>query len=105
MKCFFINTTFYLLILHTPISEAHNMQKYSPKEGYLPDKETATAVAEIILSRIYGAEQIKKQLPFNAKLIGEVWHISGNLDKDKVGGVANIKIRNDGKIVHLSHSR
>lgn len=105
MKFFLANITFYLLILYTPISEARNMQNYSPKEGYLPDKETATAVAEIVLSKIYGAQQIRKQLPFSAKLIDEVWHISGTLDKDKLGGVANIEIRKDGKIIRVSHSR
>jgi len=105
MKYFLSTIIFYLFILQTPLTEARDMQTYSPKDGYLPDKETATAVAEIVLAKIYGSDQIKKQRPFSATLKGEVWHISGNLDKDKIGGVANIEIRKDGQIVHLSHSR
>lgn len=81
------------------------MQSHPPKEAYLQDKETATAVAEIVLSKIYGTQQIGKQLPFSVKLIDEIWHISGTLDKDKLGGVANIEIRKDGQIVRVSHSR
>jgi hypothetical protein len=104
-EIFLFTIILHSLILYIPISEAQNTQNFSTKEGYLPNKETATAVAKIVLSKIYGAEQIRKQLPFSAKLIGEVWHISGTLDKDKVGGVANIEIRKDGKIVHVSHSR
>ena len=93
------------LILFVPHAEGRNMQTFTPKEGFLPDEATAIAVAEIILIKIYGADQIKGQRPFYATLNSDVWEISGSIDPNKLGGVAHIKLRKNGQVVQLTHSR
>ncbi|MFI8617858.1 NTF2 fold immunity protein [Acidovorax sp. NPDC077693] len=81
------------------------MHSFNPKEGFLPDEETAIAVAEIILIKIYGINQIKKQRPLSANLKGDIWDIKGSLSPQEVGGTAHIRIKKNGEIIQLSHSR
>lgn len=94
-----------ILFLYALEAGAQNMHEYSPVEGYLPDSATAIAVAEIILKKIYGIDQIEKQRPFVASLSGEVWKISGSTNSAQLGGVASIDLQKNGRVVRVSHSR
>ncbi len=63
-----------------------------PKEGLVPDKETAIKVAEAVLFRLYGEGSIKGQRPYVVKEDDYIWWISGTLPKDNFGQVFNIGI-------------
>src|ERR1043166_7608069 len=63
-----------------------------PKEGLVPDKETAIKIAEVVLFRLYGEDSIKSQRPYAVKEADYIWWISGTLPKDNFGSVFNIGI-------------
>src|SRR5690349_23171989 len=80
-----------------------------PKQGYVPDAQTASAIAQAILVPIYGKEQVWKESPYTAKLDGDEWTVEGTLncgDKTKfcAGGVAVVRLsRRDGRIPSVIH--
>lgn len=75
-----------------------------PKEGLVPDKETAIKIAEAVLFRLYGKEEIVWQRPYEVKLENDVWFISGTMKHEMMGTVFNIAIsRQTGEIVHLQY--
>jgi len=72
----------------------------------LPDVETASSVAKVILERRYGSKQISQELPLRVKLVGDIWHVTGTLTAGSDGGVAEIWINQvDCKVVRLTHGR
>ena len=77
-----------------------------PKEGYLPDKETAIKIAVAVWIPIYGKKEIKNQKPYNAVLENGIWFVSGSLPKGWKGGVAEAEIiKENGKIIRISHGK
>jgi hypothetical protein len=79
---------------------------YRPPDGIVPDSSTAIIIAETILSRIYGAEQISKEKPFTAILSKDYWIVYGNIPDGFKGGVAEIVIRkSDGQIINIAHGK
>lgn len=79
---------------------------YIPKEGYVPNAETAIKIAEAIWLPIYG-QDIYSCKPFKAKLIdGHIWQIEGTLPKKYEGGVPYAEIeKNEGRIIKVYHSK
>jgi hypothetical protein len=73
-------------------------QSPQPRNGYVPDEKTAIRIAEAVLSPIYGEDVIVHERPFRATLNGDVWIVTGTLERPKqpgavrVGGVAEIRI-------------
>ena len=83
-----------------------NASGYWPKDGFVPDRKTAIAVAEAVLTPIYGEKQIASEKPFSARLDGEVWTVTGTLPEGWAGGVAEIKIRkSDTAVVSVWHGK
>ncbi len=81
----------------------HNVK---PKEGYIPDKETAIKIAVAVWIPIYGKREIEKQKPYNAILYNGIWFVSGSLPKGWIGGVAEAEIiKENGKIIRISHGK
>ena len=79
---------------------------YLPEQGFVSDEQTAMAVAEAVVSRIYGREKIENQKPFVATLRNGIWTVSGTLHKNMPGGVFVIKIdKKDSRIISLSHEK
>lgn len=82
-----------------------------PKEGFVPDRETAIKIAEAVWTPIYGAEKISQEKPFVAELRNGVWIVSGTLPSappalTRKGGVATIEIaKRDGRILAVSHGK
>lgn len=77
---------------------------YVPKEGYVPNEETAIKIAEAIWLPIYGNE-IYRYKPFKARLSMDkkYWQISGTVHALK-GGSPYAKIRkSDCKILEVTH--
>jgi hypothetical protein len=48
-----------------------------PKEGLVPDKETAIKVAEVILFRLYGEKNITAQKPYSVTKDENIWWVRG----------------------------
>ena len=82
---------------------------YVPKDGYVPNKETAIAIAVAVWTPIYGKRQIKDEKPYVAKLTNGVWLVTGSLPQPvdgeiAVGGVAEIEIsKQSGCILRVIH--
>lgn len=74
-----------------------------PKEGLVPDKETAIKIAEAVLFRLYGEDAIKLQRPYVVKEDDYVWWITGTLPKDNFGIVFKIGIsRHTAAVLYLT---
>jgi hypothetical protein len=81
---------------------------YMPDEGIAKDAKTAIALANVTLTSVYGAAQIKQELPLRATLLPDgVWLVEGTLHpKGANGGVATILIRkSDGAVLGMIHTR
>ena len=79
---------------------------YKPKEGFVPDKETAIRIAEAIWIPIYGKGAIESQKPLVASLKGSVWTVTGTLPQGLKGGVAIAEIsKKDGRILRVIHEK
>ena len=72
----------------------------------ITDKQTAIAVAEPILFKIYGKKNIVDERPYECYLIDGYWYISGTLPKGWTGGVFEIIVSSkDGRIIKLTHGK
>ena len=79
---------------------------YIPPHGFVASAETAIKIAQAVLEPIYGAEQIRRQLPLTAVLDKEAWIVQGSLPTGTRGGVALIEIaKRDGRIIRVTHGR
>ncbi len=79
---------------------------YKPKEGFVPNRETAIRVAEAIWIPIYGTDQVNREKPFVATLKNGVWFVRGSLPKGYNGGVAEAEIaKDDGRIIRVVHGQ
>ena len=79
---------------------------YKPKDGYVPDEQTAIRMAEAVWIPIYGAKQIEREKPFKATLKDGVWTVRGTLPKGHVGGTAIAEIsKTDGCILRIIHEQ
>jgi hypothetical protein len=72
----------------------------------IPDKDIAVAVAEIILFKIYGRDQITSEKPYDVNLIDGYWRIEGSLPPDRVGGTFLIILSaKNGRVIKLTHGK
>ena len=79
---------------------------FEPKDGMVPNAETAVDIAVAVFKPIYGVEKIESQRPFHAELKGEVWHVYGSLPAGWVGGTAEAELsRKDGRIIRVWHGK
>jgi hypothetical protein len=63
-----------------------------PKEGLVPDKETAIKIAEVILFRLYGQENITTQKPYVVTQDENIWWVCGTLKEGMLGSSFKIAI-------------
>lgn len=79
---------------------------YKPDAGFVPDEETAIAIAVAVWNPIYGKKHIDGEKPFHATLKNGVWSVSGSLPDGWVGGVAEAEIsKEDGRILKIIHGK
>lgn len=79
---------------------------YLPNSGFVPDSITAIRIAEAVLFPIYGADHVRSQRPFGAKLHEGVWTVWGYLPPNHLGGVAEVQIaKGDARILKLTHGK
>jgi hypothetical protein len=63
-----------------------------PKEGLVPDKDTAIKVAEVILFRLYGERNITAQKPYVVTKDENIWWVCGTLKEGLLGSSFKIAI-------------
>ena len=79
---------------------------FKPKDGFVPDEETAIRIAEAIWIPIYGKENIEREKPFKATLTHRVWTVTGSLPEGLKGGAAIVEIsKEDAKILKVIHEK
>jgi NTF2 fold immunity protein len=90
----------------TSSSAAGQARLAPPKEGYVPNEETAVRIAEAVLVPIYGEGQVRSEQPFRARLVGKIWLVTGTLKPDAEGGTAEVRIsRASGEILSVKHGK
>ncbi len=91
-------------IAHDSVSPDQNAKGYIPREGFVPDSATAVRVAVAVWMPIYGADHIRSEQPFVAKLNRGVWTVEGTLPPLSLGGTAVARIaKRDGRILYVNH--
>jgi hypothetical protein len=81
---------------------------YKPKEGYVPNSQTAIKIAVAVWEPIYGEKMIAGEKPYHALLdSNNVWHVYGSLPDDyALGGTAEAEIaKDDGRILSVIHGK
>jgi hypothetical protein len=83
-----------------------NRANYKPKDGYVPDEQTAISIAVAVWTPIYGKDKIENEKPFKAQLKNGVWTVRGSLPENFDGGVAEADIsKDDGRILRVIHGK
>lgn len=85
---------------------AHS-RSFVPKNGFVPDKTTAVAIAYVVAVPIYGKKEMDQERPFRAELKDGVWTILGTLHcASCMGGTLLMQIdKATGKILFASHTQ
>lgn len=84
---------------------------FRPRQGFVPDKETAISVGRALLSAAYGKEQISSEEPLYARLSGKVWIVKGSIPPLKpgeayIGGLAEVRIsKQTGAVTYMTHGK
>jgi len=72
----------------------------------IKDKQAAVAVAEAILFKVYGEENIRRQKPYGVYKTDHYWVITGTLPEGTSGGVFEIALdANDARVIGLTHGK
>lgn len=80
--------------------------QFVPKDGFVPNAETAIRIAVAVWEPIYGADNIERQKPYRAQLVNGVWRVDGSLPPNTIGGTAHAEISQmDGRILSVLHTR
>lgn len=86
------------------VHAAADQSSYKPKQGYVPDEQTAIAIAVAVWIPIYGRQQIENEKPYRASLNDGIWTVTGSLPKGFKGGTAEARISKDtGCILGVIH--
>ena len=75
----------------------------NPEDGFVPNEQTAIAIAVAVWTAIYGEKAVERQKPYKATLEGGFWRVEGSPEASKgashLGGVAVAIIsKKDGEI-------
>ncbi len=86
----------------------HQMQSsrsFVPRDGYVPDADTAMAVAYAVAVPIYGKTAVDAERPFRADLEDGKWLVLGRSQRATSGGTLVVQMEQaTGKILYLNHS-
>ncbi len=78
---------------------------YRPAAGYIPDSDTAIAVATAILIPIYGRAKIDAEKPWHTGLENGVWTVVGTFNGKGEGGSAIIQLdQKTGAVIFVEHT-
>ncbi|OYU92787.1 MAG: hypothetical protein CFE21_22800 [Bacteroidetes bacterium B1(2017)] len=95
----------FLILLCLSFSK-FGYNKSIPKDGYVPNQETAIKIAEAIWTPLFG-EKVLYFKPYEVTLKNDsIWVVEGTLKDDSKGGVPYIEInKKDCKILLVSHGK
>lgn len=72
----------------------------------ITDKETAIIIAETILFKIYGKDNIIEQRPYEINQIDNYWVLNGTLPQNMLGGTFLIILNStNGQVIKLTHGK
>jgi len=75
---------------------------YVPHGGFVPDADTASKLAEVVLIRWFGLSRAEAWKPYHIELVDGDWRIRGQMKGASVGGTAEIRIsKSDGRIGYV----
>jgi|SRR5215471_15541193 len=78
-----------------------------PKDGLVPNAETAVKIAEAVLIPVYGEKKISEERPFKATRHEDIWRVAGTLNcgsPNCEGGTAVVRIsKTTGEILFVGH--
>jgi len=78
---------------------------YRPAVGYIPDSQTAVAIATAVLIPIYGKAKIDAEKPWHTGLKDGVWTIVGTFNGKGAGGEAIVQIdKKTGAVIFVTHT-
>jgi hypothetical protein len=104
-----------LVVIGVAVAYSQELQEpreatFMPKDGFVPNAQTAVKVGEAVLMPVYGEEKILGERPFRAALQGDVWTVEGTLHCDGPsgtsckGGTAVVKVsKTSGRILFMVH--
>jgi len=106
--------TIMAVIVVAGFAQAKSGQSFHPKDGFVPNAETAVQVGAAVLIPVYGKKQIESERPFKAILSNNVWIVEGTLncaglpDEGREhpcdGGTAVVRIsKATGQILSIMH--
>lgn len=79
------------------------VQRDQTPRAMIDNENTAKQIAEIYLTKIYGAE-LKGELPLQASLQDGIWYLRGHSRQLMVGGVAEIDLcQSNGQVLRVFH--
>lgn len=86
---------------------AKTTPSFHPKEGFVPDKRTATAIAYAVALPLFGKKELDSELPLKADLKDGVWTILGTMQcRTCAGGTLLVQIdKESGKVLFLIHTQ
>ena len=77
-----------------------------PKDGYVPNANTAVVIGVAVLEPIYGEARVARDKPYTATLADGIWTIRGTLPPGMAGGSAVAEIsKDDGRVVRVFHEQ
>jgi hypothetical protein len=88
-------------------SQTQPVPSFKPRDGFVPNAETAVKIGEAVLIPVYGKNTILHEEPFHATREGDVWTVAGTLNCGAPqcwGGTAVVKIsKTSGEILSMIH--
>ncbi len=85
--------------------EIQSSQSFAPKNGFVPDADTAIAIAYAVAVPVYGNKAVDAEKPFRTELKDGSWIVLGTLHHATSGGTLIVQIdQATGKILYLNHS-
>jgi hypothetical protein len=77
-----------------------------PKDGVIPNAETATKVGEAVLIPVFGQAHVDREKPLRADPENDYWIVYGTLKPNTRGGTVMVKLkRRTGEVVRIWHSQ
>jgi hypothetical protein len=108
MRCFIIVIS--LLAVAATYAQTPQLPSFRPKDGFIPNAETAVKVGEAVLIPVYGEKTILNERPFKATLHRDEWTVEGTVPCDGPvgvsckGGAALVRIsKTSGQILFMMH--
>lgn len=86
---------------------ARQTKSFLPKNGFVPNQETAVAIAYAVAVPIYGKKAMDDEMPLQAELKDEVWTVQGTMHcASCAGGTLVMQIdKKTGKILFMTHTQ